>query len=137
MMQDWLVPYAPTISMLGCMGILMLVQLIVLDVAGIRAGHVPGSAVTGDHGHFFFRAARAHANTNESIAIFILAALFGILHNASPWWLNAGAVVYVVARGAHMFFYYANVPLARSGSFVVAFVALIVMLAAGVTAGVR
>ena len=137
MMQEWLIPYATTIWMLGLMGVLMLAQLIVLDVAGIRAGHVPGSAVTGDHSHFFFRAARAHANTNESIAIFILAALFGILHNASPWWLNAAAVVYVVARAAHMLCYYANIPLARSGSFVVAFVALIVMLAAGIGAGFR
>ncbi len=137
MMQDWLLPYATTVWMLGLMGILMLVQLVVADVAGIRVGHVPGSAVTGDHGHFFFRAARAHANTNESIAIFILAALFGIFHNASPWWLNGAAAVYVVARVAHMLCYWANVPLARSGSFVVAFIALIVMLAAGVGAGFR
>ena len=69
--------------------------------------------------------------------IFILAALFGIFHNASPWWLNGAAVVYVVARAAHMLCYYANVPLARSGSFVVALIAVIVMLAAGVGAGFR
>jgi len=137
MMQDWLLPFATTVWMLGLMGILMVVQLIVVDVAGMRAGHVPGAAVTGDHGDFFFRAARAHANTNESIAIFILAALFGIMINASPPWLNGAAVVYVVARGAHMLAYYANVPLARSGAFVVALIALIVMLAAGVGAGFR
>jgi len=137
MMQDWLLPYATTVWMLGLMGILMLVQLSVLDVAGIRAGHVPGSPVTGDHGQFFFRAARAHANTNESIAIFMLAALFGIILHASPRWLNGAAVVFVAARGAHMLCYYGNVPLARSGAFVVAFIALIVMLAAGVAAGLR
>lgn len=137
MMWDWVMPYATTVWMLGLMGILMVVQLIVVDVAGIRVGHVPGAAVTGDHSQFFFRAARAHANTNESIAIFILAVLFGILMHASPWWLNGAAVVYVVARGAHMIAYYSNVPLARSGSFVVAFVALIIMLAAGVGAGLR
>ncbi len=137
MMQDWLIPYATTIWMMGLMGIVILVQLIVLDVAGIRAGHVPGAPVTGDHGDFLFRAFRAHANTNESIAVFILAAVFGIMHNASPWWLNGGAVVYVAGRVAHMLCYWGDVRLARSASFVVAFVALIVMLAAGVLAGLR
>ena len=93
MMVDWVLAYATTIWMLGVMDILMLVQLLVVDVAGIRVGHVPGSAVTGDHGQFFFRAARAHANTNESVAIFILAALFGILLQASPGWIDRKSVV--------------------------------------------
>lgn len=137
MMQDRLVPYGATIWSMGLMAMLMLLQLVVLDVAGIRAGHVPGAPVSGGHDDFFFRAHRAHANTNESIAIFVLAALFGILRNASPWWLNGAAVVYVAARVAHMLCYYADVRLARSASFVVAFAALIVMLAAGVAAGLR
>lgn len=137
LMQEWLIPYATTIWMMGLMGIVILVQLIVVDVAGIRVGHVPGAPVAGGHDDFFFRAFRAHANTTESIAVFALAAVFGILHNASPWWLNGGAVVYVAARIAHMLCYYGDVRLARSASFVVAFVALIVMLAAGVLAGVR
>jgi uncharacterized MAPEG superfamily protein len=132
MMQDWLLPYRATVAAMGTMGGLLLLQIIVLDVAGIRAGHVPGTTVTGGHDDFFFRAVRAHANTNESLAAFILLALFGILRNASPGWLNLCATVYVAARVAHMLCYYADVKLMRSASFAVAFLALVGMLVVGV-----
>jgi hypothetical protein len=50
----------------------VLVQLIVLDVAGIRVGHVLGTTVTGT---IAFPPARCvHANTNETLAAFILPA---------------------------------------------------------------
>lgn len=137
MMQDWLLPYRATVAAMGTMGGLVLLQIIVADVAGIRAGHVPGAPVTGGHDDFFFRAVRAHANTNESIAAFILLALFGILRNASPYWLNACAMVYVAARIAHMLCYYGDIKLARSASFVVAFLALVGMLVVGVGATLR
>ena len=137
MMQEWLLPYAGTVWAMGIMGGLILVQLIVADAAGIRAGHVPGSAVTGGHESFLFRAARAHANTNESIAAFILLALFGILHNAAPGFLNGCALVFVAARIAHMVFYYGGVGVLRSTAFVVAFLALMGMLIAGVMAPLR
>ena len=136
-MQDWLLPYGATISAMGLMGGLLLLQLIVLDVAGIRAGHVPGAAVTGDHSHFLFRVARAHANTNESIAAFILLALFGVLHAAEPRWLNLGATIYVAARVAHMLCYYAGLKLLRSFSFLVAFLALVGMLVVGAAAAIH
>ncbi len=137
MMQDWLLPYAATIWAMGIMGGLVLVQLIVLDVAGIRVGHVPGTTVTGDHSHFLFRASRAHANTNETIAAFILLALFGVLHNAAPGALNLCAAIYVVARVAHMLCYYADWKLPRSGAFLVAFLALVGMLVIGAAAALR
>jgi len=136
-MQDWLVPYGSTIWAMGIMGGLLVVQLIVLDIAGIQAGHVPGAAVTGDHGDFFFRATRAHANTNESIAAFLLLALFGVLNGAAPWWLNGFATLYVVGRIGHMLCYYAGVKALRSLSFAVAFVALIGMLIVGMAAALR
>jgi uncharacterized MAPEG superfamily protein len=137
MMQEWLLPYAGTVWAMGVMGALVLVQVIVADVAGIRAGHVPGTAVGGGHESFLFRAARAHANTNETIAAFILLALFGILHNAAPGWLNACALVFVAARVAHMLCYWAGVGVLRSVAFVVAFLALVGMLIAGVMAPLR
>ncbi len=137
MMQDWLLPYATTVWCLGIMGAVLLVQLIVLDVAGIRAGHVPGAAVGGDHSVFLFRAARAHANTNESIAAFILLALFGVLHNAAPGALNVCAALYVAGRIAHMLCYWADLKLARSASFLVAFLALLGMLVVGAAAALR
>jgi len=134
MMLDWALPYRATVAAMGTMGGLLLLQMVILDVAGIKAGHVPGSPVTGGHDDFFFRAFRAHANTNETIAVFILLALFGILRNASPWGLNLCATVYVAARLAHMLCYYADVKLLRSASFVVAFLALVGMLVVGVAA---
>jgi uncharacterized MAPEG superfamily protein len=137
MMQDWLLPYGATIWAMGIMGGLLLVQLIVVDVAGIRAGHAPGTAVTGDHSSFLFRVTRAHANTNESIAVFILLGLFGVLHGAAPGWLNLCAIVYVAARVAHMLCYYADLKLARSASFAVAFLALLGMLVVGAAAALR
>jgi len=137
MMLEWLLPYTLTVWAMGIMGGLILVQLIVVDVAGIGAGHTPGAAVTGGHESFFFRAARAPANTTESIAAFILLALFGILHNAAPWWLNACAIVYVAARVGHMLSYYAGIGVLRSVAFVVAFLALVGMLVSGVMAPLR
>lgn len=137
MMQEWLVPYGPTIWCLGIMGGLLLVQLVVFDVAGIRAGHVPGAVVAGGHEDFFFRASRAHANTNESLAAFALLAIFGIFRNAAPGWLNAAAVAFVAARIVHMLCYYADQRKLRSVAFVVAFVALAAMLVLGATAGFR
>ena len=137
MMLDWILPYRATVAALGTMGGLLLLQIVVLDLAGIKAGHVPGAAVTGGHDDFFFRASRAHANTNESLAAFILLALFGILHTVSPGWLNLCAVAFVAARIAHMLCYYADLKLARSASFVVAFLALVGMLVVGVGATLR
>jgi uncharacterized MAPEG superfamily protein len=135
MMLDWALPYRATVAAMGTMGGLLLLQMIIADVAGVRAGHVPGAAVTGGHDDFFFRAFRAH--TNETLGAFILLALFGILRTASPTGLNACATVYVAARLAHMVCYYADIKLMRSASFVVAFLALVGMLVVGVAATLR
>ncbi len=136
-MQDWLVPYATTIWSMGTVGGLLLLQIVVLDVAGIRAGHRPGMPVEADPARFLFRASRAHANTNESIAAFMLLATFGILVGASPRWLNGLAAVYVAARVAHMLCYYAGVQLLRSAAFSVGFLALVGMLIVGMAAPYR
>ena len=133
-MQHWLTPYAPTIWAMGAAGGLLLVQLLVLDVAGLKARHRPGTPVEPDHGNFLFRASRAHANTNESIAAFILLGLFGVLSAAPAGWLNTLSWVYVLARIAHMLCYYANVHLLRSLSFGVGLAALLSMLVVGVLA---
>ena len=133
-MQEWLVPYMSTVWALGVSGALLLIQLLVVDLAGIKARHRPGTPVEADHGDFLFRATRAHANTNESIAAFVLLVLFGVLSAASPIWLNALSWVYVVARVAHMVCYYAGFQLPRSVAFGVGLVALFGMLIVGVSA---
>lgn len=133
-MREWLVPYAPTVWAMGMSGALLLIQLLVVDLAGIKARHRPGTPVEADHGEFLFRATRAHANTNESIAAFTLLALFCVLSAASPGWLNALSWVYVAARVAHMVCYYAGFQLPRSVAFGVGLVALFGMLVVGVAA---
>jgi len=120
--------YSLTVLALGATGALILVQLIVVDVASIRAKHTPGAPIAVDHENFLFRAGRALANTNESVAAFVLLALFGMLSTASPHALNLLAWVYVVARIGHMLCYYAGARILRSISFGIGLTALLGML---------
>ena len=60
-------PYNITVLVSGLTGLMMLIQILVADVAAIKAQHIPGYPVKPGHDSFLFRAARAHANTNESI----------------------------------------------------------------------
>lgn len=129
-MQDWLVPYSTTVSAMAAVGALSFVQLIVADVAGIRAGHTPGSPVVADHGNFLFRATRAHANTNESLGIFVLLALAAILSGSSPAWTGGLAWTWAGARVGHMACYYAGIGLLRSVFFGIGMFALAGMLLA-------
>lgn len=131
-MQNWMLPYWPVLAALGAMGGLMLIQILVVDVAGIRARHPPGKPVEADHANFLFRATRAHGNTNESIAVFLLLALFGVFSGAPAAWLNGLTWVYVAGRIAHMLCYYADLKTLRSTAFAIALAALIGMLVAGV-----
>lgn len=127
-------PYTVTIGAVGAMAALLIVQILVLDFAGMRARHPPGMPVPADHGSFLFRATRAHANTNENIAVFILLALFGLLGGADPGWLGTMAWVYVAARLGHMLCYYANLKAARSVSFGIGLAGLLGMLVVGAVA---
>lgn len=133
-MQESLLPYAHTIVSFGAIAALVLIQLVIADLAAIKVRHRPGMPIEANHGNFLFRAARAHANTNETIAAFILLALFGILSGASSEWLNMFAWVYVGARLAHMLCYYLNLQLLRSIVFGVGLVALFGMLVVGIRA---
>jgi len=133
-MQTWLTPYISTVLATGTMGALLLVQILVLDFAGFKGKHRPGTPIVANHDDFLFRASRAHANTNESISAFILLALFGMLSSAPAGWLGMFAWIYVAARVGHMLCYYANVQLLRSVAFGIALVGLIGMLIAGISA---
>ena len=133
-MQEWLVPYTSTIISFGVIAALLLIQLVIADIAAIKVRHLPGAPIEANHANFLFRAARAYANTNESITAFILLALLGLLSRASPEWLNIFAWVYVGARLAHMLCYYLNLQLLRSMVFGVGVVALFGMLGVGIRA---
>jgi uncharacterized MAPEG superfamily protein len=129
--SELLLPYAGVVGAFGATGVLLLVQILVADFAGIRARHVPGTPVPADHGRFLFRAVRAHANTNESVAAFVLLALYGMFGGASAAWLNGLAWAYVGARAAHMLCYYADLRLLRSIAFGIGLAALLALAAAG------
>jgi uncharacterized membrane protein YecN with MAPEG domain len=69
----------------GVIALLMHMQVLVLDVLGLRAKHLPGTPVEANHGSPIFRASRTVANTNETIAVFILALMFCVLAQATPF----------------------------------------------------
>lgn len=123
-------PYLPAILAMAATALLFLTQLLVVDFAGIKARHKPGTPVDPDSGSFHFRATRAHANTNESISAFALLAIASVLISASPTLINSSAWIYFACRAAHMIAYYANLPKTRSIAFGLSVVPLLVMFAA-------
>ena len=124
-MPEFAVPYYPTLAAAVVLGFLGLLQLRVADVAGIRAGHVPGMPVATGHASFHFRATRAHANTNENLALFVLLMSTAIGAGADPSWTNRLAALFVASRAAHMLAYYGDLRLVRSGFFVIGTVCLV------------
>jgi uncharacterized MAPEG superfamily protein len=124
-MMDFVFPYLTTLASWVVLAILVLVQVLVADVAAMRTGHVPGIAVTGGHDDFLFRATRAHANTNESLALFLLLTVAAIFLRANAPLTNVFAAVFVASRAVHMLAYYADQRTLRSTAFVVALVCLI------------
>jgi len=126
--------YFPAVWAMVATGGLLLLQILVVDVASMKAKHPPGTPVPVDRSNFLFRATRAHANTNENIAAFVLLTLSGMLLTASPAWLNGFAWTYVFARAGHMLFYYANQGLLRSSAFGLGLVALLGLLGVSLAA---
>ncbi|MFN3237592.1 MAG: MAPEG family protein [Pseudomonadales bacterium] len=129
--MELLVAYENTVAALGAAALLMLVQLLIADVLGIKAGHTPGGAISADHDNPLFRAARVVANTNESVAIFILGVAFAVLNGGSPQYLSYAAWGYVVARAAYAACYYLDLRPLRSVVFGVSLLALVAVLAIG------
>lgn len=119
--------YNITILTIGIVGLLSLVQLLVADISAIKEQHIPGYPIDPNHERFLFRATRAHSNLNESIAIFILFALFGIFSSCSAYWLNVFSLMYLISRILYMSFYYSNLKLARSVSFGLSAISLLGM----------
>ncbi len=119
--------YLPTLWGMLSIALLMIGQLLVADVSAIRIRHTPGTPLAPKPEQFVFRAARAHANTNESVASFILLASVGLLAHADSLWLNTATGLYVASRVAHMLFYYWHKALLRSLSFGVCILALVAL----------
>jgi uncharacterized MAPEG superfamily protein len=118
----------PIVAAMVVMAAAFLVQFVIADVAGIRAGHVPGMPVASGHDDFFFRAARAQANTNESLPLFVLLCVAAIFAGANPTWSSYAAWGFVAARIGHMAAYYADLRPLRSVMFAIGAVCLVVLL---------
>jgi uncharacterized MAPEG superfamily protein len=127
-MPQFAVPYGSALTACVLLGALYLMQALVADVVGIRAGHVPGMPITSGHDDLLFRTTRAQANTNENLPIFLLLSVAAMLLGASTAWTNRLVWTFVLARAAHMLAYYADLRLLRSTIFTVSTVALIGML---------
>lgn len=124
-------PYKITLLIAGLTGVLLFVQILIADAVAIKQKHTPGYPIEPNHQHFLFRASRAHANTNESIAIFCLFAFFAVLSSAEPDYLNGFAVLYFAGRLSHMLAYYARIVLARSIAFAISLIGLAGMFVVG------
>ncbi|MBL4616211.1 MAG: MAPEG family protein [Robiginitomaculum sp.] len=105
-------------------GFVLFLSLLVADVAGVIAKKTPGVLAKEDHSNFLFRSNRALGNMNESIAIFIIFALIGILSGADAKWLAYFSWVYAGARSAYLFCYWFNIKLLRSICFGVSLIGI-------------
>ena len=123
--------YALAVSALGAIGLLMLLQLVVADVVSIRRRQVPGAPVPADHSDSLFRVTRTVANTNESIAVFLVAWLYAVFSGASPALAGYAAWAYVAARVVYALCYYGNRPTLRSISFGLALLSIAALLLVG------
>ena len=119
------------VAPIGAMASLMVVQILVADVLAIRAKHTPGTPVDANHDSLLFRATRVVANTNESIAVFILAVIFCVLSEASPLYTAYAAWGYVLFRVAYLLCYYLDLRILRSVVFGVSLVFLVALLLIG------
>lgn len=124
--------YNPALTAMAAMAVLLLLQILTVDILGIRAGHAPGSSVQADHSNPLFRATRTVANSNESIAVFILALVFCVLSGASPQYTGYAAWAYVASRTLYALCYYCNLQLLRSVIFGVSLLALAFLIGVGI-----
>lgn len=127
-MLDVFAAYSSATMGLFALAVLLLIQLGVADVVGIRAKHVPGMPVTGGHDSFFFRATRTHANSNENLGLFLLLVLVAVMAGADAAWVGNWVWVFVAARTAYALCYYADLRALRSVVFSVGVLAQIGLL---------
>jgi uncharacterized MAPEG superfamily protein len=123
--------YSATIAAFGTMAFLMFFQVLVADVVGLRAKHLPGAQIPSDHNNLLFRVSRTVANTNETVVIFAFAVLFCMLSGVSASTTAYATWTYVVARFLYALCYYFNFQLFRSVMFGVSLLSIAALLVAG------
>jgi len=110
-----------------CLVGLMFIQLLTVDVAGLVTKHIPGTAVPQNHASFLFRANRAFANTNESIALYVLLLVLLIFTGSDPLLSGYAAMTFLGGRVLHSICYWFDLRIARSITFVVILAGLLWM----------
>ncbi|MDA0688236.1 MAG: MAPEG family protein [Proteobacteria bacterium] len=126
--------YLLTINAWAALAVLLLLQVLVVDVSALRAKHVPGTPVEANHDNFLFRATRAVANINETIAIYIVVVLFCVFSGANADYTGYLSWAYVGARAAYACCYYFDLRLWRSVCFGVSLLSLSALLVVGLLA---
>ncbi|MDV5170074.1 MAPEG family protein [Photobacterium rosenbergii] len=132
--MEFLLEYQISIIVIGLVGLLMFIQLVIADIIAIKNKHIPGYPIKSNHRDFLFRASRAHLNTNESVAIFVLFVIFCFLSSASASVVNTCSLAYLTSRIGHMIFYYLDFKVLRSISFATSLVSLLALFFAGMLA---
>ena len=130
-MADILNFYELTVYAWGALALLMLVQLTVADVIGIKSRHVPGTVPEQNHANPLFRASRVVANTNESLGLYLVLALFCIFNGGDATYTGYLSWAYVIGRTVYAACYYFNQPTLRSVSFGLTLLVLMAMLIVG------
>ena len=123
--------YPQLVMAIGALALLSIIQLLVADAIGIVSKHTPGTPVEANHDSVLFRASRVVANTNESIAIFILAAAFCVLTSAPASFVGLCSWAYVGSRLLYAVCYYANLQTMRSVIFGLSILSLCGLLGSG------
>lgn len=123
--------FETTILSWGALGLLLLIQILTVDVVGIRSRHVPGTPVEPSHASLHFRVTRTVANTNESLGAYIVLVLFCIFNGADAAFTGYLSWAYVTSRAAYAGCYYANIQMMRSVCFGLSLVAVLGLLVNG------
>ncbi len=123
--------YELTTYSLGALALLMLVQMTVADVIGIRAKQIPGTPPEQNHENPLFRASRTVANTNESIGVYLVVILFCIFSGADATYTGYLSWTFVIGRVIYAVCYYTNQQTLRSTVFGISLLALVGLLGLG------
>lgn len=123
--------YLLTLNAWAALAILLLLQVLVVDISALRAKHIPGTPVEANHDNFLFRATRTVANTNETIALYIVTVLFCLFSGANPDHTGYLSWAYVAARAAYAGCYYFDLRLWRSVCFGASLLSLVALLVVG------
>lgn len=123
-----LIAYFPALRAATGLMVLFILQTLVGAVARMRAKQLPGVTIEGGHDRFLFRADRARANTIEVTAAFLLVLFLATQLGALSAMVNGGAILFLVGRVAHMFFYYAGLQRPRAVSFMAGNIGMVIIL---------